>query len=689
MASPGRYSKPAFLSNGNPLASAPRPGGNTIAKQVLRRQAGSSAVGLGQSFGLMAESNARAVLSNASNLGKVGTSALRPAQAAAQVAARRTATQILMSPASLSGARELAARALQPAVRASAAVGGALSRTPVVGTVIRRVSPFIPKGGPFWAATVLYSVPDLMEQFAPQVKSWLLGGWKGDGKGSADIAYGTLIAGTRAVPYNVIVDTDATLETGVSLPHTHVERQMQGPLRIVVNDYGERGISTVPGGSARVVSYTIFSAIPGISETTYGIFLNAPGNKISLRFNPLDGVNESGPDLNNRIVTPSSIVQNPSKTGPTQAKPGTDRADAARDAALLAAIATIAAGKYKPAPIVNRNPTQNPERKVGVVPKASPTTPPPSSQPCKGNQCGQAGLDQSVKNGEDIQKILDALSLLGIGDIRTTVNRIDQKVGPQLYDDRGQKTGLAGAAIKTIERVNKVGDYLRFDRITNVMTLAVTIHNAAMLSNQLEQTLMSAISNGLAAIGIKDSENNPLDINKIVGQSVENIVKGAIGAENYAALTINWKKANRIYQASANLLNNLQSLRYSITGALETIGGMNAKVGNALKKYGVLGDNAYPWFNPSPNYDNKFMRSLEVAETTASSIDSVASEILSAQDSVKQIGEQKTELEKAIKEGTEKPGVDNDQQKAKATAAKTASKSPDINPEDTVKPGGV
>jgi hypothetical protein len=238
-------------------------------------------------------------------------------------------------------------------------------------------------------------------------------------------------------------------------------------------------------------------------------------------------------------------------------------------------------------------------------------------------------------------------------------------------------------------KLGLVAKWLHLDRALNLMTFAATVHNAAMLSRDLGQTLFGVISNVLAAIGIKDDKDNPLDFGSIVGHTVEDLLKNVIGAENYAALTINWKKANRIYQASANLLNNLQSLRYSITGALETIGGMNAKVGNALKKYGVLGDNAYPWFNPSPNYDNKFMRGLEVAETTVSSIDSVASEILSAQDSVKQIGEQKTELEKTIKEGTEKPGVDNDQQKAKATAAKTASASPDINAVDLVKPGGI
>lgn len=686
MGSPGNYSKPVFLKNGPPLASAPRPGGNTIANQVLRGKAGSSGMGLGQSFSLTNRYTGSTVASNVVNTGRLGASALRPAQAAAQVAARRTATQILMSPASLSGAREIAGRALQPAVRASGAVAGAIARTPVIGPALRVVSRFVPKGGPFWAVTALTVVPDVMEHFAPQVKSWLLGGWKDDGKGKASRQVIPGSPGSRSVPYQVFYRLHWTTRDGYDgqgLPYNGV---WNGPIIYAPEDRGLQDTSQVPSGSARVVNH--YFVLPSNNNQIIdagGNYPDLPRNSFTFRFTPLDGLDETN-SLSTIQSVPAAITQNPTKTSPSQAKPGTDRADAARDAALLAALATIAAGKYQPAPKVNRNPTQNPARKVGVLPSASPTTPQPSSTPCKGNGCGQAGLDQSVKNGEDIQKILDALSLLGIGEIRSTVKRIDEKVGPQLYDDRGQKTGLAGAALKTFEKLNKVGDYLHFDRITNVMTLAVTVHNAAMLSNQLEQTLMSAISNGLAAIGIKDSENNPLDINKIVGQSVENMVKGAIGAENYAALTINWKKANRIYQASANLLNNLQSLRYSITGALETIGGMNAKVGNALKKYGVLGDNAYPWFNPSPDYDNKFMRGLEVAETTVSTIDSVASEILSAQDSVKQIGEQKTELEKAVKEGLEKPGVDNDQQKAKATAAKTASKSPDIVSDNLIKP---
>jgi hypothetical protein len=570
-------------------------------------------------------------------------------------------------------ARSAVGAVLAPAARASAAVSGALMRTPVVGTVIRRLAPFVPKGPGLGVLIALQVVPSIFEVFAPDVKKWLLGGWSQSGYKQNQLPPGV---GQSAVRYNLQFVV-AELYNGQLYPPGGTLDRANG----IMGPIGEVKAPREPGVGANVFIFSPTGVRIGNGNNGYGTGVY---RILSISVVREDGAPENGVPFS---VTGTS-ARPPVKVIPSKtSNPAwTNNAKNARDAAIAAAAVTIAAGKFKLPPKLKRPPTQIPARKVGILPSASPTTPQPSRRPCQGNSCGQAGLDQATKNGEDIQKILDALSLLGIGDIKKTVDRIDTKIGPQITDAVGNKRGLTDMAVDTFKKVNKVGDYLRFDRITNVLNLAVTLHNAAMLSNNLSQTLMSAIGNGLDAIGIDDDAGNALNIQEIVGKTTENIVKGAIGAENYAALTINWKKANRIYQASANLLNNLQSLRYSITGALETIGGMNAKVGNALKKYGVLGDNAYPWFNPSPNYDNKFMRRLEVAETTVSSIDSVASEILSAQDSVKQIGEQKTELEKAIKEGTEKPGVDNTQQKEKAAATKTASKSPDIVSDNLIKP---
>jgi predicted RND superfamily exporter protein len=91
--------------------------------------------------------------------------------------------------------------------------------------------------------------------------------------------------------------------------------------------------------------------------------------------------------------------------------------------------------------------------------------------------------------------------------------------------------------------------------------------------------------------------------------------------------------------------------------------------------------------NPSPNFDNKFTRALERVEDTVSQVDSVSSEILSAQETVTQIGNQKTELLNSLGLGDEKPQAENQPQKTAALAAKAVSVSPNIEATDLVKPG--
>ncbi len=659
-----------------PISAAPVPSVSAIAQNATPRVFNSATRSIESGLSRAARPYPYTAVSQQIGLERAGMARARAALGSVEAQIARKSEATLARQALASAAR---ARVAGVASRASVAVaetGGLLTRIPLVGTVLEKVPPLAWIAGPFLAVAALQAIPDILQIFAPGVHGWLAGGWRGQGSSLADNTAGTIIPGTRAVPYRVVMETDATLSDGSPLTSTRVEETFQGPLRIGTNDYGRRGISTTASGDAQAISYTLFSATPGIAITSYVIFLNAPGNRVKFSFFPLDGVVEGNP-------------QSPTATNPKPQPPALKTAENARNTALAAVAVTIAAGKLKLNPPPSRDALKTPQRRIGPQSAPSPTQTAPATNPCKGNSCGQAGLDQSKENGEELKKLFDYLEKLGLAEAILKINRIDEGVGPTIKDERGRKIGLSGHAIKMFEKLNKVGDYLRFDRITNVLTLAATVHNAAMLSNQLEQTLAQALSSALAVIGIKDSEGNQLDINKIVGKSVENTIKGAIGAQNYTELTTNWKKANRIYQAGANLINNVQSLRYSITGALETIAGMNGKVANALKKYGVLGDNAYPWMNPSPNFDNKFMRGLETTQNAVSNIDSIASEVLSAQQTVEEIGKQKTELEKAVKDGTEKAGVDNTQQKEKATAAKTASKSPDVNPIDLVKPGGI
>jgi hypothetical protein len=107
---------------------------------------------------------------------------------------------------------------------------------------------------------------------------------------------------------------------------------------------------------------------------------------------------------------------------------------------------------------------------------------------------------------------------------------------------------------------------------------------------------------------------------------------------------------------------------------LEVIGTWNAKVGNALRKFGVVAENAYTWMNPQPNFQNKFFMGLETATNVISQIDQVASEVLSVQETVAQISTQKKELEDALKEADDTVQGKGVPEAAKVKQAADASK---------------
>jgi hypothetical protein len=327
---------------------------------------------------------------------------------------------------------------------------------------------------------------------------------------------------------------------------------------------------------------------------------------------------------------------------------------------------------------------------------------PPSGGQCKNNACfesiegaAQGAKDKASEIGKQVDRLADKLEkYFQILDVGLLV-LINDKLGPKLpgglskWIERidGLTKGISATVGAIQEKLGKFARWARLGQLVNVLTFITTIHNAYMLSNSLGQTFLSMVSNGLAVFGIKDDEGQAYDLSSLINKGVEETVKGVIGDANYTTMSTEFKKANRIYQASANLLFSIQSMRFSIMSALETIGSWNARIGNALRKWGGVGESAYGWMNPSPNFDNKFTQAIQTAEEVVSQVDSVASEVLSAQETVTQIVTQKDELANSLGLGTEKPLTENKPEKDKATASKAVSVSPNIEPTDLVKPG--
>lgn len=180
--------------------------------------------------------------------------------------------------------------------------------------------------------------------------------------------------------------------------------------------------------------------------------------------------------------------------------------------------------------------------------------------------------------------------------------------------------------------LSRIANSALLERTLSVLTFAATVHNAAMLSNDIGQTLLGAINNVLGLILPKKEDGNPIDVGGVINSTVENAIKGAIGTENYTTLTTNWAKANRIYQATTNVLNSFMGLSQIILQASEVIAAYTGKIGNALKKGGVVLESAYGWMNPQPKFNRVtgLLQNLQEGANTVAMVTQIPVDVLSA-----------------------------------------------------------
>ena len=113
--------------------------------------------------------------------------------------------------------------------------------------------------------------------------------------------------------------------------------------------------------------------------------------------------------------------------------------------------------------------------------------------------------------------------------------------------------------------------------------------------------------------------------------------------------------------------------------AIEMVGSQVSVIGNALKKYKVVGHNAFNWMNPNPNFtNNKWLGSVEKITNRISglmnglfAIDMIAQVVLTEKQTEKQLSDDKKEIIENV-QGLYKDyqtGLGYPENKATATAA--------------------
>ncbi|MBD2344169.1 hypothetical protein [Anabaena subtropica] len=283
--------------------------------------------------------------------------------------------------------------------------------------------------------------------------------------------------------------------------------------------------------------------------------------------------------------------------------------------------------------------------------------------------CGKKAIDDAVgavsgNNNQNTNAVLNALN--------TASNAADLALLPIINNKLGDQVpgGISG-------NLGRISKWLQLDKLLNILTFAATVHNSFQLSNDIGLTLGSALGNVLQLIGIKDENGSAIDVSQLINSTVENLVKGIVGAENYQQMSEAFAKANRIYQATTNVLNSFLNLSQTILQANELIAAYTGRIGNALKKGGIILENAYGWMNPQPKFNRvtKFLEGLQNGASTIQMVTQVPLDILNA---TTEFTTASTDFVKAIKEDNKpenKPQEtpEPDELKAQETTNKTVS----------------
>ena len=171
---------------------------------------------------------------------------------------------------------------------------------------------------------------------------------------------------------------------------------------------------------------------------------------------------------------------------------------------------------------------------------------------------------------------------------------------------------------------------LGIDRALKIMDTALLIHNAAMLSNNLLNTLGDTVDVTLQAIGFewKDENNNPIQFTEFINSGIKDFIIGIVGANNYTNAVKRWNSYNRIYQQGANLLIQTRSLFSEAGDYTELILEKLGKWMNVARKDGLVKENSYPKQNEQVPPISKTRKAIEKftngVEEIEESLDSIA-----------------------------------------------------------------
>lgn len=253
------------------------------------------------------------------------------------------------------------------------------------------------------------------------------------------------------------------------------------------------------------------------------------------------------------------------------------------------------------------------------------------------SSCSLPGVANPTKGlkglTDNLEAKLGAASLAAELNITRIVSKIDDTVHHATW-------GLE----KAHSFASKAWKATHADKVMNALTLMASLHNAAMLSRNLGETLGDLTSQALSTIGIKDSEGSPLNINEAIGNSLNALMTNILGAEVYAGAKETWLRSSRIISSASQIVWTVRSIADSAREVTEWTAENTGKIGNALKKFRVVGEDAYKWMPEKVTATNKWLSKVDKLKAGVDSLDDAASSFSSVLGEVQNIQSEATEL---------------------------------------------
>ena len=263
----------------------------------------------------------------------------------------------------------------------------------------------------------------------------------------------------------------------------------------------------------------------------------------------------------------------------------------------------------------------------------------------------QNSLDNLANNTDATNALISGLNTFLNQQILSRVNSVHNIVSSNNALLNHAEFGLN--AIKNF--LTKAWETTRMGKILEFLSVAISLHNAAMLSRNLGASIgdtISAIANNAISF-IKNEESNPIDINATLGNSIEGFLKSIIGADNYDDLGETFTKYNRIINAASNIIWTIQGIQIGLAYGLETVGNYTGRIGNALKKSGAVLENSYNWMNEKMNFRSGRLGQLNNIINETQNVENVISEVHQVTSEFREIQEQTNYLTKQTKNLTD------------------------------------